>query len=149
MKIKKLNLLKTLIICLFLGSSEIDAAYFQKFSVSCVTEKSLETGRSYGFTDEYIMREWLKSSPYMFDGEFVWFKGMVSGWIKIKMKQSNNNISWQRYSNSLEVNTYSSLDTKNLVMKTRYGNNSDIQKSHCIKNTWNEGLELSKQVRVK
>ena len=125
------------------------SADFEKFSVSCATEKTLENGRMYGYTDEYIIQDWLKASPTLFDGENAWIKGMRSGWIQMKMIQRGNKIYWSRYSNALETNMNMTLDLNKMQKVTKYEGQDSYQISLCIKNTWNKGIELADKVVVK
>ena len=54
------NFLFVFLTCLFVNQNLLSAD-FEKFSFH-VTEKTLENGRMYGYTDEYIIRDWLKIS---------------------------------------------------------------------------------------
>ncbi len=131
--------------CLFLNQN-LFSEEFKKFSVSCATEKTIENGRMYGYTDEYIIRDWLKESPILFDGENAYVKGSRSGWIKMKMSQRGNKIYWTRYSSALETNMNMTLDLDNLQKVTQYDGDDYIQRSFCLKNSWNKGIELADKV---
>ena len=96
-----MNKLIYIVFIFLFANQHLFSADFEKFSVSCVTKESLENGRMYGYTDEYIIRDWLKNTPIFFDGENAWIKGMRSGWIQMKMTQRDNKIYWSRYSLSL------------------------------------------------
>ena len=138
------NFLIIVLTCLFVNQNLLSAD-FEKFSVSCVTEKTLENGRMYGYTDEYIIRDWLKDSPTLFDGESAWIKGLRSGWIQMKMTQQGNKIYWRRYSNALQTYMNVTLDLNKMQKITKYENDGYAQISLCIKNTWNEGIELAEK----
>ena len=141
---------KTIFICFFLFSCSDEASDFKPYSISCATQRMLETGRMYGYSDEYIMREWMKSSPYLFDGEHVYFKGFVSGWNKLKMIEQNNKIYWNKYSDALEANGSYVFNPRTMKLTTLYdGKESTSGPEACIKNTWNKGIELAERVEVR
>ena len=140
---------KSTLICFLLFAFSIEGSDFKPYSISCTTQKTLERGRMYGYSDEYIMREWLKSSPYFFDGEYVYFKGWVSGWVKLKMIEQNNKIYWNRYSDALEANGSYVFNPKTMNLTTLYDGKDSSGPQPCIKNTWNKGLELAEKVEVR
>lgn len=134
----------------FLASQNVTANDFKKYSISCASQKMLERGRMYGYSDEYIMREWTKSSPYLFDGEHVYFKGWVSGWNKLKMIKQNNKIYWNKYSDALEANASYVFNPSTMKLTTLYdGKEYSSGPMTCIKNTWNKGIELAENVEVR
>ena len=135
--------------CILLNQN-LFASKFEKFSVSCATEKQLETGRKYGYSDKYIIEEWMNGSPYLFDGKNVYMKGWRSGWIKMKMSQKDNKIYWSRYSNALETDMNSVLYLDKMEMTTEYDDEDYVQlKSFCLKNSWNRGVVLANKVAEK
>lgn len=140
---------RTIFICFLLFVCTVEGSGFKPYSISCATQKMLEDGRMYGYSDEYIMRDWMKSSPYLFDGENVYFKGYVSGWVKLKMIEQNNKIYWNRYSDALEANASYVFNPRTMKLTTLYDGKDLSGPSTCIKNTWNKGIELAEKVEVR